>query len=137
MPTPPIRKDDAESGAGHFPDPRVYLALERTFLAWLRTGIALMGFGFVVARFGILLRELGAGGSQFTLPNSQLSMQFGIGLVLIGVLVNLVSAFRYRAVVKRMESGIAMHGPSHFAMLVGIGLAIAGAVVAVRLLLVG
>ena len=40
------------------PDPKDFMAAERTLLAWVRTGIALMGFGFVVARFGLFLREL-------------------------------------------------------------------------------
>jgi putative membrane protein len=40
------------------PDPRIYMAAERTFLAWIRTGIAFMGFGFVVARFGLFLPRL-------------------------------------------------------------------------------
>ena len=71
-------------------DPRIYFAAERTFLAWLRTGLALMGFGFVVARFGLFLREIAfTTGSQ--IPTAGSSRWFGIGLLVLGVLVTAVS----------------------------------------------
>lgn len=118
-------------------DPRVYLAVERTFLAWLRTGIALMGFGFVVARFGLLLRELGRPERASTLEDSGIAMQFGVALVLIGVVVNLVSVGHYRVRLRRLEQAQEFRGPSRFALAVAVGLALAGVLVAVRLMMVG
>ncbi len=35
------------------PDPRVFLATERTLLAWIRTEVALLAFAFLVKKFGI------------------------------------------------------------------------------------
>jgi uncharacterized protein (DUF302 family)/uncharacterized membrane protein YidH (DUF202 family) len=74
-------------------DPRVYLAVERTFLAWIRTGLALMAFGFVVARFGLFLRELVATRDVPTVELSSLSVPVGVGLVIIGVAVNIAAAW--------------------------------------------
>jgi uncharacterized protein (DUF302 family)/uncharacterized membrane protein YidH (DUF202 family) len=86
-----------------FPD---YLAAERTFLAWVRTGLALMGFGFVVDRFGLFLRQLERmqGGS----PEAPLgvSVWFGTGLLVLGVAVNLMAAWRHRRLVHELAAGV-------------------------------
>src|SRR5581483_7772973 len=82
--------------------PRVRLAAERTLLAWVRTGLAMMGFGFVVARFGLFLRELSANPDATARPGGW-SMGFGVALVLLGVLVNLLAAVEYRAVLRRID----------------------------------
>jgi putative membrane protein len=86
-------------------DLRDYLAEERTFLAWIRTGIALMGFGFVVAHFGIVPDEPDitqrASGAQ---PH-ELSLWFGTALVGIGVIVNLLSAWRHMRRVGQLNRG--------------------------------
>ncbi len=85
-------------------DPRIYLAVERTFLAWLRTGLALMGFGFVVARFGLFLREIAvATGSE--VPKGGASRWFGIGLLVLGVLVTAVARAEHIATVRRLKRG--------------------------------
>src|SRR5436190_18730104 len=84
-------------------DPRVRLAAERTMLAWIRTGLALMGFGFVVARFGLFLREL-AEVNRDVHPGGA-SQWIGVGLVLLGVVVNVVAAFEHVRLVRRLERG--------------------------------
>lgn len=85
-------------------DPRVYFAAERTFLAWLRTGLALMGFGFVVARFGLFLREIAlTTGNQITTAGP--SRWFGIGLLVLGVLVTGVAFVEHVAIVRRLKRG--------------------------------
>jgi putative membrane protein len=86
-------------------DPRVYFAAERTFLAWLRTGLALMGFGFVVARFGLFLREIALtmGSEMPTTAGS--SRWFGIGLLILGVLVTGVAFAEHIATVRRLRRG--------------------------------
>src|SRR4051794_18250301 len=81
-------------------DPNLYLAAERTFLSWVRTGLSMMGFGFVLARFGVFLRETHAGSSQAVSSPTGISSQFGITLVLLGVLTNLASAVRYTYLIK-------------------------------------
>ena len=85
-------------------DPRIYFAAERTFLAWLRTGLALMGFGFVVARFGLFLREV-AFASGRDVPASGSSRWFGIGLLVLGVLVTALAFVEHVVTVRRMQRG--------------------------------
>jgi putative membrane protein len=109
------------------PDPRTYLAEERTFLAWIRTGIAMMGFGFVVARFGLFLREMA---SIKTLPQfgtSALSVPLGTGLLIAGVVVNILSSVRHVRIVRALNTGAPMvTKPSTFAIVVALVLAAAG-----------
>ncbi|MHB8481139.1 MAG: YidH family protein [Nitrospiria bacterium] len=115
-------------------DPRVYLAAERTFLAWIRTGLALMGFGFVVARFGLFLREFQV--IQHDLPqhSSGLSTWFGIALVVVGILVNLLAALNHIRQIQAFNRGdLTANRPSFLAIGVAFILAIVGTAMAVYL----
>jgi inner membrane protein YidH len=116
------------------PDPRIYLAEERTFLAWIRTGIAMMGFGFVVARFGLFLRELA---SLKTLPQfetSHLSVPLGTALLVAGVLVNILASVHHVRTVRALNAGTPIVGkPSTMAIVVALVLAAAGLAMAVYL----
>ena len=86
---------------------REHQANERTFLAWLRTSIALIGFGFAIARFGLFLRELQSSVTGQDSPtNSFISSQtIGIGLVIIGIILVALSAWRYNQVLWQIERG--------------------------------
>lgn len=118
-------------------DPRVYLAAERTFLAWIRTGLALMGFGFVVAKFGLFLRELTAIRPEIHIRSSAFSTAAGTALILIGVVVNVVSAVRHFQLVKELERGAENFGrPSYAAMAVAIVLALVGASMVVSMFVI-
>jgi putative membrane protein len=86
------------------PDPRVFFAAERTFLAWIRTGLALMGFGFVVARFGLFLYEVAALRGTAAPPPS-VSRWFGIGLIVLGVLLTAASTGIHIATIRRLNRG--------------------------------
>jgi uncharacterized protein (DUF302 family)/uncharacterized membrane protein YidH (DUF202 family) len=86
-------------------DVRDYLAAERTFLAWIRTGLALMGFGFVVARFGLFLQQLQFLQKGTEPPSTGLSLWFGTALIVIGVFVNLCSAWSHFRLVRQFDSG--------------------------------
>jgi putative membrane protein len=111
-----------------------FLAVERTFLAWIRTGLALMGFGFVVARFGLFLEEVHA-----ALPNSvplshRFSLWSGTALIVVGVGVNLYSAWRHVHLIEALNRGET--GDTHSsrqAVIVAVVLALFGLAMAIYL----
>lgn len=86
-------------------DPRIRFAAERTFLAWIRTGLAMMGFGFIVARFGLFLRELAVVRDAPRPPSSGLSVWVGSALIILGVVVNLVTACQHAKLLSRLRQG--------------------------------
>jgi uncharacterized protein (DUF302 family)/uncharacterized membrane protein YidH (DUF202 family) len=112
-------------------DPGIYLAAERTFLAWIRTGLALMAFGFVVARFGLFLRELEATRGSSPVKPSPLSLPLGVGLVLIGVVINLASCWGHVRYIQRLNKGLPTVGrPARLAIVLALMLAVAGVAMA-------
>jgi uncharacterized protein (DUF302 family)/uncharacterized membrane protein YidH (DUF202 family) len=115
--------------------PSDYLAAERTFLAWIRTGLALMGFGFVVARFGLFLQALQAGASGFQARSYGLSFWFGTGLIVVGVVVNLISARNHVHLVRQLNRGESGYTrPSSLAIAVAVILAVLGLAMAIYLI---
>ncbi len=84
---------------------REHQANERTFLAWLRTSISLIGFGFAIARFGIFLHQLNIAITQQETPVNPLfnSENLGLALVIFGILVVALAAWRYNKVFWQIE----------------------------------
>jgi putative membrane protein len=108
---------------------REHQANERTFLAWLRTSIALIGFGFAIARFGLFLRQLQSSITGQDAPaDSFLSSQnIGVGLVIIGIILVGLSAWRYNKVLGQIERGD--YRPSRLIIWITAGIvAIVGAI---------
>lgn len=95
-------------------DPRVRFAAERTLLAWVRTGLGLMGFGFVVARFG------------------GWSPGFGVALLLLGVVVNVLAGVEYRTVLARLDRAEPYRPPQW-----SLGLFLAGVLAVVGMAMAG
>ena len=118
--------------------PADYLAAERTFLAWIRTGVALMGFGFVVARFGLFLQALRIGQPNLAVRPLGLSPWFGTALILLGIIVNVWSAWSHIRLVQQLKRGEFDFGrPSSLgitvaALLAALGLAMAIYLVCLR-----
>jgi putative membrane protein len=116
---------------------RVYLAAERTFLAWIRTGLSLMGFGFVVARFGLFLRELEFSQHPLTLRSAHFTLWVGTALIMIGVLVNVLSAVQHVQFVSAVKRGVeAADRPVMLAVAIALTLAVIGLAMTVYLVFV-
>jgi putative membrane protein len=86
---------------------REHQANERTFLAWLRTSVALISFGFALTRFGIFLRQLQAAVTQYEEWNHPVlnSENLGVSLVIFGIIVIAIAAWRYNQVYWQIERG--------------------------------
>lgn len=119
-------------------DPRVYLASERTFLAWIRTAISLMGFGFVIARFALWTREFSASGhgTKFSV-NPGFSTWLGVGMVIVGVGVAALAAFRHHGYIRDLERGVT-NPPLHVktSMILAGVLALVGLLLAIHILFI-
>jgi putative membrane protein len=129
---------DMETPIGGKPgaDLRDYLAEERTFLAWIRTGLALMGFGFVLARFGLFLAEIQAARGESAGPPHRFSLWFGTAFIAVGVAMNLLSVRRHLRLVVELNRGqVAVHRPSHEAVILALFLALVGVAMALYLTL--
>ncbi|RZU41519.1 YidH family protein [Edaphobacter modestus] len=121
-------------------DPRIYFAAERTFLAWIRTGLALMGLGFAIARFGLFIRQLHISTSPHSTGSvpSAGSAFTGISLLVLGILVNVLGAVDYSLTIRALRAGKWIPGRiSRMAVTLAMVLAILGAVMAIRLFLLG
>lgn len=116
-------------------DPRTYFAAERTFLAWIRTGLGLMGVGFALARFGLFLREFQA--NQPSAPrHTGISVDSGVGLVVLGVLVNITAVTHHIRTVRELRTGSWIPGRiAGNAVILALLLAAIGVGVAIYLLL--
>ena len=72
-------------------------ANERTFLAWVRTSIAVIAFGFLVERFDLFLAFAApeAVRNRIAVSRGEFGHIAGLGLIILGILMILVAAFRF------------------------------------------
>lgn len=78
----------------HYTD---HAANERTYLAWVRTAIAVMAFGFLLERFDLFLAfAMAAAPRPAVALNSRATELLGLGLILLGAWMTLLSTLRYR-----------------------------------------
>lgn len=114
-------------------DPRVFFAAERTLLAWVRTAIGLIGMGFVVARFGLFLRLVRAHDN----PSPHLpSAALGVALLLAGAATASVAAWQHWRFCRTLgPADLPPRYRTEIALILGLGVAAAGAVLALELIL--
>lgn len=117
----------------HTENARDHLANERTFLAWIRTSISIIIFGFVVAKFGITLREFFLI-QKHVIKDSGFSLNIGLGFMITGIILSVLSLFRYRNTMHRIEAEQFKPG-SAIIILVTIMTAFFGAIMIINLIL--
>jgi len=80
-------------------------ANERTYLAWMRTALALIAFGFLLERFDLVVRafarSMTEGKFQMTSP---LGREAGIILVALGLLMMILSTWRFTETTRLIKS---------------------------------
>ena len=100
-------------------------ANERTFLAWIRTSIAVMAFGFLVEKFDLGLETAPSlVGRSASVPGQQFGNLVGLALIVLGAAMIAVSAIRFLATAKTIDSAEQHPGPGS-----RIDLALAGVLV--------
>jgi putative membrane protein len=116
---------------GRFGD---HAANERTMLAWIRTGIALMAFGFAIARFGLFLREIAQAGQVHPKAGASLgSAWFGVALVVLGLMTNILATVRYAQLRRAITEGRSDAPSAGLVYALGVGSALVAVVMAVIL----
>jgi len=87
------------------------------------------------ARFGLFLRELQTGQQNLPAQSYGLSFWFGTALILLGVIVNILSARHHLRLVQDLNRGGSLvNRPSSLAVVVAVLLAVGGLAMAIYLL---
>ena len=83
-----------------------HAANERTFLAWVRTAIAVMAFGFLIERFDLFLQVAAPAlaGRTLSVAGEDFARSAGFMLIILGTAMIAISAARFLATAKRIDS---------------------------------
>jgi len=96
-----------------------------------------MGFGFVVARFGLFLREIEFSQHPLSLHSARFTLWVGTALILIGVAVNLFSAFQHIRFVSAVKRGTeVVDRPVTMAVVIALILAVTGIAMTIYLVFI-
>ena len=96
-----------------------------------------MGFGFVVARFGLFLRELEFSQHPLTLRSARFTLWVGTVLILLGVVVNVLSAVQHVQFVRAVKAGTeVVDRPVAMAVAIALILAVTGVAMTIYLVFV-
>lgn len=117
--TPRQRFPRSVYGSGSEPDVRFTLANERTFLAWIRTSLALVAAGVALEAFDVPIV-------------SGLRLTAALVLIVLGMLAPVQAWFGWMAAEKALRRGLPLPAP-HLAGPIGIGVGIAGLLIATGL----
>jgi len=82
-------------------------ANERTYLAWMRTSLALIAFGFLLERFDLMVNaftQTMLDGAK-NLHTSSLGREAGILLVALGLIIMILSTWRFVTTTRLIKSG--------------------------------
>lgn len=82
---------------------RVQLALERTTLAWIRTSLTMVSFGLGVIGFYRSLRQQSQ--TPEAVHSHETAIQFGYGLLILGIAATALSGLAHRRALLRLEKG--------------------------------
>jgi putative membrane protein len=98
---------------------RTVMAADRTLMAWTRTSLAMISFGFTVYKFMQYLREEG---KTVLIPTERGAQNFGMTLIVVGILSLLIACAQYWQFTRKTNSGRKWH--------FSLALAVAGFIVA-------
>jgi putative membrane protein len=102
---PNIWADDRIFFAWH----RSHMANERTFLSWSRTCISLLAFGFVIQRFELFMNSVISPGAVIGRSTSQGMIYFCFFCFGMAAIAAIVFCWRFLAVRRRLNWGMASY----------------------------
>ena len=84
-------------------------AADRTLMAWVRTSLSLIGFGFGFAKFHGYLQTAGL---RQKIDPIHSTLIFGVSFITLAVFGLFVAVFQHWRVLRRLEGGQFVYGPS-------------------------
>lgn len=96
---------------------RDHAANERTFLAWVRSSVSIIALGFLVERFDLFIASLAPAASAakaaITGPRAEFGHIAGLTLIVVGMVMIAVSAWRFRRTAREIDDTTEHPGTSN------------------------